>query len=87
MNNPMLVPSVQEVVEQPQRVFTQGWDPLFVEYSAAAYLYSKEIKINSWTTEAKKMRGSMPPMCDVRQVSKVLERAGFENKDPVCDDG
>ena len=57
MNNSLLVPSKQarEVVEQQQRVLTQGWDPLFVGYSAAAYFNLSEIKISSWTTEAKKM--------------------------------
>ena len=29
----------------------------------------------------------MPPRCDVREVKRVLERAGFENEDPVYDDG
>ena len=33
------------------------------------------------------MRGSMPPKCDAREVKKILERSGFENKDPVYDDG
>ena len=32
------------------------------------------------------MRGSMPPRIDVREVKRVLERAGFENKDPLHDD-
>ena len=38
INNQMLVPSMQarEVVEQKQRAFTRGWDPLFVGFSAAA---------------------------------------------------
>ena len=88
MNNPMLVPSVQarEVVEQQQGVFRQSWDPLFVGYSAAAYFHSSEIKLNSWTTEAKKMRCSMPRRCDVPEVNKVLERAGFENQNPIYDE-
>ena len=67
-------------------MFTQGWDTLFVGYSAAAYFYSIEIKINSWTTEAKKMRGSMHPRCDVRELDRVLERAVFGNKDTIYDD-
>ena len=33
------------------------------------------------------MRGSMPPKCDAREVKKILERSGFENKDLVYDDG
>ena len=65
MNNLMLVPSVQvrKVVERQQRVFTQGWDPLFIGYFA--YFHSSEIKINSWMNEAKKMRELMPPRYDV----------------------
>ena len=89
MNNLMLVPSLQarEVVGRKQEVSTKGWDPLFIGYSAAAYFHSSEIEINSWSNEAKKIRGSMPPRCDVRELNKVLERAGFENKDPIYDDG
>ena len=49
-----------------------------MRYTAAAYFHSSEIKIKSWTTEAKKIRVSMPPSWDVRVVNKVLERAGFE---------
>ena len=33
------------------------------------------------------MRESMPTRFDVRDVNKVLEKAGFEKKDPVYDDG
>ena len=29
----------------------------------------------------------MTPRCYLREVNKVLEREGFENKDPVYDDG
>ena len=29
----------------------------------------------------------MPPRCDVRGVKIVLKKFGFENKDPVYDDG
>ena len=85
MNNLMLVPSVQvrKVGERQQRVFKQGWDPLFFGYFA--YFHSSEIKINSWMNEAKKIRGLMPPRYDVHEVNKVLERAGFENKDLVID--
>ena len=88
LNSPLLVPSIQarEAVEGEQEMFTQGWNPLFVGYSAAVYFHTCEIKIKSWTTEAKKMRGSMLPMCDVREVKRVLERAGFEINDPVYDD-
>ena len=33
------------------------------------------------------MRGSIPPMCDVLEVKTVLEKVGFENKDPLYDNG
>ena len=63
INIPMVVPSLhaRATVERQQREFTDGWDPLFIGYSAAVYFHTCEIKINSWTTQAKKMRGSMPP--------------------------
>ena len=67
-------------------MFTHGWHPLFIGYSTTAYFHSNEITINSWTNEARKTRGSMPPRCNVRDVNKVLEKAEFENKDPVYDD-
>ena len=89
MNKPMLMPSVEarEVEEQQQKLLTLGWDPLFVGYSAAAYFHSSEFKKKSWTTEAKKMICSMPPRCHVREVSKVLQRAWFEKKYSIYDDG
>ena len=80
MNKPMLMPSVQsrEVVEQQQKLFMQGCDTLFVEYTAAAHFHSSEVKINCWTTAAKKIRGSIPPRCHVLEVSKMLQRSLFE---------
>ena len=50
----MLLPSVQarEVLEQQQRVFTQGLDPLFVGYSAVACFHSSEIKMSHATGRA-----------------------------------
>ena len=88
MNSLLLVPSVQarKVVERQQRVFTHGWDPLFIGYSAATYFHKCEIKLNSWTTGAKKMRASMPPRYDVREMKRVLERAGFEDDSHIYDD-
>ena len=58
MNSPMVVPSIhaREAVDQQQKTFTHSWDPLFTGYSAAIYFRTHEIKINSWTTQAKKMR-------------------------------
>ena len=63
MNSPLVVPSLhaRATVEKQQKEFTDGWDPLFVGYSAAVFFHTCDIKINSWTTQAKKMRGSMPP--------------------------
>ena len=37
--------------------------------------------------QAKKMRGSLPPKYEVREVLKTLEKAGLENKLPIYDDG
>ena len=46
MNSPKMVPSIhaREIVEQQQRVFKQGWDPLFIGYSAAVYFHTCEMK-------------------------------------------
>ena len=83
----MVVPSLhaRATVERQQREFTDGWDPLFIGYSAAVYFHTSETKINSWTTQAKKMRGSMPPKFE--DVLRTLEEAGLENKLPIYDDG
>ena len=64
-----------------------GWDSLFIGYSAAVYFHTCEIKLNSWTTQAKKMRGSMALKFEVRDVFRTLEEAGLENKLPIYDDG
>ena len=88
-NSPMLVPSLHAgaTVEQQQKMFTDSWDLLFIEYSAAVYFHTCETKINSWTTQSNKMRGSMPPKYEVREVLKTLEKAGLESKLPIYDDG
>ena len=81
MNSPMIVPSLhaRATVEQHQKTFTDSWDPLFI--------HTCETKINSWTTQAKKMRDSMPPKYEVRKVLKTLEKAGLDSKLPIYDDG
>ena len=56
-------------------------------YTAAVYFHTCDIKINSWTTQAKKMRGSLRPKFEIREVLRKLERAGLENMLPVWDDG
>ena len=88
-NSSLVVPSLhtRATVERQQREFTNGWDPLFIGYSAAVYFHTCEIKIKSWTTQAEKMRGSVPPKFDVRDVLRTLEEAGLENKLPTYDDG
>ena len=85
----MVIPSLhaRATVEQQQKKFTESWDPLFIGYSAAVYFHTCETRINSWTTQAKKMRGSMPPKYEVREVLKTPEKAGRESKLPVYDDG
>ena len=89
MNSPLVVPSLyaRATVERQQREFTNGWDPLFIGYSAAVYFHTCRIKINSWTSQAKKMRGSMTPKFEVQDVLRTLEEAGLENKLPIYDDG
>ena len=76
-------------MEQQQKLFTDSWDPLFIGYSAAVYFHSCETTINSWTTQAKKSRGSMPPKYGVREVlkTKTFEEARLESQLPIYDDG
>ena len=68
MNSSLVVPSLfaRAAAERQQRESTDVWDPLFIGYTAAVYFHTCDIKINSWTTQAKKMRGSMPPKFEVR---------------------
>ena len=89
MNSSLMVPSLfaRAAAEEQQREFTNGWDPLFIGYTAAVCFHTSDIKINSWTTQAKKMRGSMPPKFEVREVLRTIEWAGLENMLPVWDDG
>ena len=89
MNSPLVVPSIfaKTAAEELERNFTDGWDPLFIGYTAAIYFHTSEAKVNSWTTQAKRMRGSLPPMFEVREVLRKLEKGEFENMLPVWDDG
>ena len=88
-NSPLVVPSIiaRMTMEEMQKDFTDGWDPLFVGYTAAVYFHTSEAKIKSWTTQAKKMRGSQPPGYEVRKVLRALEQEGIENMLPIWDDG
>ena len=85
----MVIPSVhaRATGERQQREFTDGWDPLFIGYTAAVFFHTCDIKINSWTTQAKKMQGSMPTKFQVRAVLRTLEEVGLENKLPMHNDG
>ena len=89
MNNPLVVSSLfaRATVEKQQREFTDGWEPLFIGYTAAVYFHTCDIKINSWTTQAKKIRGSMPQKFEVRDILRTLDQANLENMLPVWDDG
>ena len=89
MNSSLVVPSpyARTTTEERQKEFIDGWDPLFIGYTAAIYFHTSDAKINSWTTQAKKMRGSMPPKFEVRDALRVLERASLENQLPAWDDG
>ena len=55
MNSSLVVPSLfaRATVERQQKELTDGWDPLFIGYTAAVYFHTCNIKINSWTTQAK----------------------------------
>ena len=89
MNSCLVVPSLfaRATVERQQKEFTDGWDSLFIGYATAVYFHTCDIKINSWTTQAKKMRGSMPPEFEVRDILRTLDPANLENMLPVWDDG
>ena len=77
--------NARAAVEKQQKEFTDGWDPLFIGYSAAVYFHTCDIKINSWTTQAKKMRGPMPPKFEVRDILRTLDQAELENLLPIWD--
>ena len=90
MNSSLVVPSLfaRATVEKQQKEFTDVWDPLFIGYTAAVYFHTCDIKINSWATQTKKkMRGSMPPKFEVRDILRTLDQANLENMLPVWDDG
>ena len=89
MDSSLVVPSLfaRATVERQQEEFTDGWDPLFIGYTAAVYFRTCDIKINSWTTQVKKMRGSMPPKFEVREILRTLDQASLENTSPIWDDG
>ena len=74
-------------VEKQQVEFNDGWDPLFIRYTAAVYFHTCDIKNNSWTTQAKRMRGSMPPKFEVREILRTLDRASLQSGSPIWDDG
>ena len=84
MNSPLVVPSLHaRTTVEKQQEFTDGWDPLFIGYSAAVYFHTCDIKINSWTTQPKKMRDSKPPKFKVRDILRTLKQAKVENKLPI----
>ena len=89
MNNSLVLQSLfaRAAVERRQGEFTDSWDPLFIRYTAAVYFHTCDIKINSCTTQAKKMRGSMPPKFEVREILRTLNQANLENMLPIWDDG
>ena len=89
MNSSVVVPSLfaRATVERQQVELTNGWDPLFIGYTAAVYFHTCDIKINSWKTQAKKMRGSMPPKFEVREILRTLDQASLENASSIWDDG
>ena len=84
MSSPLVVPSLdaRAAVKKQQREFTDGWDHVFVGYTAAVYFHTCDIKINSWTTQAKK-GGSTPPKFEVRDILRTLDQADLWNMLPV----
>ena len=86
MNSSLVAPSLfaRAAAEELQKGFADDWDPVFIGYTAAVYFHTSEIKINSWTTQAKKMRGSLPPKFEVREVLRSLEQSGLENIGCLC---
>ena len=62
MNSPLVVPSIMAkmMTEETQRHFTDGWDPLFIGYTAAVYFHISEMKVNSWTTQRKRVEVRSP---------------------------
>ena len=89
MNSPLVVSSLyaRAAAEKQQKELTDRWDPLFIGYTAAVYFHTCDIKINSWTTQAEKMRGSMPPKCEVRDILRTLDQADLKNTLSVWNDG
>ena len=85
MNSPLMVPSLyaRAMVEKQQMEFTDGWDPLFIGYTAAVYFHTCDIKTNSWTTQAKRMRGSLPPKLEFWDILRTLDQARLECMLPV----
>ena len=43
------------------------------------FISTREIKIISWTTQAKKLRGSMPPKFEVRDILRKLDQADLDS--------
>ena len=74
-------------MEKQQLEFIDGWDPLSIGYTAAVYFHTCDIKINSWTTQAKKMRGSLPSKLEVREILRTLDRTSLESGSSIWDDG
>ena len=74
-------------MEKQQKEFTDGWDPLFIGYIFAVYFHTCDIKKKSWTNQAKRMKGSLPPKFEVRDILRTLDQARLEHMLPVWDDG
>ena len=87
MNSLLVVPSLhaRATVEKQQKEFTDGWNPLFIGYTAAVYFHTCDIKISSWTTQAKKNERFDAP--EVWDILRMLEQARLENMLPVGVDG
>ena len=49
LNSSLVVPSLfaRAAIEEQQKEFIDGWDPLFIGYTAAIYFHTSDAKINS----------------------------------------
>ena len=86
MNNSLVVPSLFAIatVERQQKEFTDGWDPLFIGYTALVYFHTCDIKINSLSTRAKKNR---PNASEIRGSGHLEDARSGELGEHVTDMG
>ena len=91
MNSSLVVPALfaRAVAEELQKGFTDGWDPLFIGYTAAVYFHTSEIKNKLMDNSSEDdERLAAPKVRGTRGLENAsLEQEGLENMLPVWDDG